>query len=108
MGSLAFLVWQATRLVMDAGDPSDSSWAISILLVAAVVLAYHLWQLRSDMRLVAAAVAGEPEEPSVAMDARTIETIEISAPSGADFRVLNAAIRSELPDGYELRVLASH
>ena len=36
---------------------------------------------------------------------RELETIQISAPAGADFRILNAAIRSELPDGYELRVL---
>ncbi len=110
MGSLAFLVWQATRLLMDTGDPSDSSWAVAILLVSAVVLAYHLWQLRSDMRLASTVGVGEEQDgplTSGSVSTRALETIEISAPAGADFRVLNAAIRSELPSGYEFRLLTT-
>ena len=38
---------------------------------------------------------------------RAVEALEISGPSGADFDVLNANIRSQLPDGYTLRVLPS-
>jgi hypothetical protein len=34
------------------------------------------------------------------------ELLEISAPAGADFKVLNAAIRTELPDGYSIRVVS--
>ncbi len=103
MGSSAFLVWQATRTLLDSGPSDDSSWAIAILTVATVVLLYHLWQLRRDARAadtiaLRAAESGETSQ-------RTVETIEIIAPPDADFRVLNAAIRSELPDGYEMRVL---
>jgi hypothetical protein len=29
----------------------------------------------------------------------------ISAPAGSDFKVLNAAIRSELPEGYVMRIV---
>ena len=103
MGSSAFLVWQATRALLDSGPADDPSWAIAILAVAIVVLLYHLWQLRRDARaadtsLVRDADAGE-------ISPHTVETIEIIAPPDADFRVLNAAIRSELPDGYEMRIL---
>ena len=46
------------------------------------------------------------EVPAEGESERAIETIEISAPAGADFKVLNAAIRTELPPGYELRVVS--
>ena len=105
MGSLAFLVWQATRLLLESGDLHDSSWALAILLVAAIVLIYHLWQLRSDLLVARVSDAMEPEPPAPDAAPRELETIHISAPPGADFRVLNAAIRSELPDGYELRII---
>ena len=108
MGSLAFLVWQATRLLLESGELHDSSWALAILAVAAVVLLYHLWELRSDLVVARTSGAGEPEmppTPPIDTASRELETILISAPAGSDFRVLNAAIRSELPDGYELRVV---
>ncbi|MFO7531445.1 MAG: DUF5671 domain-containing protein [Candidatus Limnocylindrales bacterium] len=121
MGSLAYLVWQAARSLLGTAGPSDVSWAVSILSIAAVVLLYHLWQLRSDMLIshVEPEVSPEPEGPwapqglpdpeaGLAADGPPCahETIEITAPPGSDFRVLNAAIRSELPDGYQLRVLS--
>jgi len=112
MGSLAFLVWQATRVALDSGRLEDPSWAAAILAVAVIVLVYHLWQLRADLRVAPASGAGQvvelvgPTEPMVTPATRALETIEISAPPGADFRVLNAAIRSELPDGYELRIVS--
>ena len=112
MGSLAYLIWQAARSLLDTGGTADVSWAVSILSVATLVLVYHLWQLRADLRLALV----EPErlpEPEAAPYAHELEaapyaheTIEITAPVGSDFRVLNAAIRSELPDGYQLRVLS--
>lgn len=107
MGSMAFLVWQATRVLLDSARMDDSSWALAILAVATIVLVYHLWQLRYDLLAAGAHEAAQPE-PIPAVGARDLETIEISAPAGADFRVLNAAILSELPDGYELRVVSSH
>jgi hypothetical protein len=103
MGSLAYLVWQAARSLLDTGGTADVSWAVSILSVATLVLVYHLWQLRADLRLAHVEPEGVPE-PEAAPYAH--ETIEITAPLGSDFRVLNAAIRSELPDGYQLRVLS--
>lgn len=105
MASLAYLVWQATRVLLESGEPEDPAWALSVLLVALVVLGYHLWQLRADLRLAQAAVPRAMVVPT-AVAGRALETIEISAPVGADFRILNAAIRSELPDGYELRVVS--
>lgn len=104
MGSLAFLVFGATRLLLDAGSMPDSAWPASILVVATVVLAYHLLLLRQDMRVAA---SEEPAAVETDSGERALETIEISAPAGADFKVLNAAIRTELPEGYRLRVVAS-
>ena len=45
--------------------------------------------------------------PVLVQDAtgRAVEALEISGPSGADFDVFNAIIRSQLSDGYTLRVL---
>lgn len=101
MVALAFLVYQTTRLLLGTDLVDDSSWALAVLVVAAVVLAYHLYCLRADLRVSQAA-----EVPALeTAPARAVETIEISAPAGADFKVLNAAIRTELPEGYELRVL---
>ena len=112
MGSLAYLVWQAARSMLDTGATADISWAVSILSAATLVLVYHLWQLRADLRLalVKPETLPEPEAAPYAHELEAApyahETIEITAPVGSDFRVLNAAIRSELPDGYQLRVLS--
>jgi hypothetical protein len=112
MGSLAYLVWQAARSLLDTGGTADISWAVSILSVATLVLVYHLWQLRADVRLAHLEPVGvpapeaAPSVPESEAPPYALETIEITAPSGSDFRVLNAAIRSELPDGYQLRVLS--
>ncbi len=107
MASLAYLIYQFTRLLLEAGHVEDAAWGISVLVVASVVLAYHLLALRSDLRVAAAAaeIAALSEAAAGAPD-RVVETVVIMAPAGADFRVLNAAIRSELPDGYVMRVLA--
>lgn len=103
MIALAFVVYQATRLLLGTELVDDSSWAPAVLIVSAIVLLYHLWCLRADMTIARAAEAALV--PSTAEE-RAIETIEISAPGGADFKVLNAAIRTELPEGFELRVIA--
>jgi hypothetical protein len=105
MIALAFVIYQGTRLLLDTELVDDASWAPAVLIVAIVVLVYHLYCLRADMVIargveVPAAVAPAIDGP------RAVETIEISAPAGADFKVLNAAIRTELPDGYDLRVVA--
>jgi hypothetical protein len=71
------------------------------------VLAYHLIQLRSDLRVARVVEAGERDAAATVPPSLAVETIEISAPAGADFKVLNAAILSELPDGYQLRVLSA-
>jgi hypothetical protein len=103
MGALAYLVWQGTRSLLESGAVGDTSWAFAILVVSGIVLAYHLWQLRLDLAVAHAVEAPTPPAPLEAT--RVSETIEISAPVGADFKVLNAAIRTELPDGFELRVV---
>lgn len=102
MIALAFVVYQATRLLLGTELVDDSSWAPAVLIVSAIVLLYHLWCLRADMTIARALEAAAA--PSTA-EGRVVEIIEISAPGGADFKVLNAAIRTELPEGFELRVL---
>ncbi len=96
MMALAFVIYQATRLLLGTELVDDASWALAVLIVAGIVLAYHLWCLRADM-----AVARTIEAPASG-EARAVETIEISAPAGTDFSVLNAAIRTELPEGFEI------
>jgi len=103
MIALAFVIYQGTRLLLGTELVDDASWAPAVLIVAAVVLAYHLYCLRADM--VIARGVELPREAAIEGE-RVAETIEISAPAGADFKVLNAAIRTELPEGYDLRVVS--
>jgi hypothetical protein len=103
MIALAFVIYQGTRLLLGTELVDDASWAPAVLTVAAVVLAYHLYCLRADMVIAGSVEAAQPAAPE---GERVVETIEISAPAGADFKVLNAAIRTELPEGYDLRVVA--
>jgi len=106
MASLAYLIYQFTRALLQAGSVEDAAWGISVLVVASVVLAYHLLALRSDLRVAAAAgeVAALTGLTGGTVD-RAVETVVITAPAGADFRILNAAICSELPEGYAMRIL---
>ncbi len=108
MGSLALLVFGVTRVLLDAGRIDNASWAISVLTVAATVLLYHLLQLRADNAVahLAPTLQPAPDAPSPAGAGLVFEQLEISAPAGADFKVLNAAIRTELPDGYSIRVVS--
>jgi hypothetical protein len=112
MTSAAFLVYQAMRAILETGRIDDTSWALGALPVATVVLIYHLLQLRTDMGLQRDAEAAETAETAeaaetaeTAEDGWATETIEISAPDGADFETLNAAIREGLPEGYTMRVV---
>ena len=100
MLALAFVIYQATRLLLGTELIDDASWALAVLVVAAVVLAYHLYCLRGDM-LVARTV--EPAT-GTAEPARSSETLEITAPAGADLEAFNEALRNELPAGFELRI----
>ncbi len=102
MAALAFVIYQGTRLLLDTELVDDSSWALAVLVVASIVLVYHLYCLRADM-----VIARSVEVPvtHVAEAERLTETIEISAPSGADFEAFNAAIRAELPEDFELRIV---
>jgi len=107
MGSLAYLVYQAARMLVEAGPPADVGLAGGVFAVAGVVLAYHALLLRADALLVAASQPFElgPSADVETSAGRVVETIEISAPAGSDLAALNAAIRRQLPSDYELRVL---
>ena len=102
MIALAFVIYQATRLLLGTDLIDDASWSLAVLIVASAVLAYHLYVLRSDV--LVARVTEAPVATAVEV-AQAVETIEIRGPVGADFTVLNAAIRSELPEDFELRVI---
>jgi hypothetical protein len=107
MGSLAWLIYEAMRQLLDIGAINDTSWAISLLAVASVGLAYHLLELRSDLRLSRALTpeAAEPVVLEAPEASRAREAIEISGPVDADFTQLNDVIASSLPDGFALRVI---
>lgn len=109
MGSLAYLVYQVMRMLLDAGSLGDTSWAISILAVASVVLTYHLIALRTDIRLASTAEVQEPGVPAVPGIQVTgaTEVLELSGPAGTDFETVNATIRARLPEGLSLRVVAA-
>lgn len=118
VGALGYLVYQAMRTVLEAGALTDTTWAISILLVGGAVLVGHLVALRADIHTSAAAEAAAQElagtEPPVGAGLAdtgpetvgAIETLELSGPAGADFEAINAAIRAGLPAGYRLSVLS--
>jgi len=106
MVSLAYLAYQLIRGVLDAGPVEDPAWAVSGAVVGGVVLGYHLLLLRAD----GAILAGSPGPAESAIgegepEAGVAETIEISAPAGTDLEAVNAAIRADLPEGSEMRVL---
>lgn len=116
MISLAYLVYQAVRALLEAGALEDTAWAIATFVVASVVLLYHLVTLRADMRLIAASARPTTTEsepvrlPDAAVQAAAgvaFETLELQGPAGADFEALNASIRSRLPEGYCLRVVGA-
>jgi hypothetical protein len=104
MLSLALLVYRLMQTLLDTGDTSSETWPLAGALVAAVVLAYHLWRLRLDGQLVAAAQPAAADRDD-RLESRAVETVEISAPPGHDLEALNEAIRGGLPDGVELRVV---
>ena len=97
MACLSWLVYQVIRVVVEAGQAEDSAWVFGALLVAAVVLSYHLVALRTDLAIVAATGTTSPATPTPAGGA--VEELEISGPPDADFEALNASVRSQLPEG---------
>ena len=101
---LLLLVGQ--RAMLDAGPVEQPAWAISVLAVAGTVLVYHLLQLRSDLATAASTDEVRAVEP-VAEPPMVVETIEISAPVGSPFDDVNATIRTELPAGYQMRVVST-
>ena len=106
MVSLAYLAYQLIRAVLDAGPVEDPAWAVSGVVVGGVVLGYHLLLLRADGVILAGSPA--PAESPIGeggTEAGVAETIEISAPAGTDLEAVNAAIRADLPEGSEMRVL---
>ena len=119
----AWLIYQVTRILLDAGRPDDTSWAIGVLTAAGLGLAYHLFELRADARIVHRDTSAEdvleptpspagtsvesPPVPDSSALSMPTESIEIIGPPGADWDVVNASIRERLPAGYVLRVTAT-
>lgn len=105
MGSLALLAYQVMRQLLGVEVDESNSWPVAVAIAAGAVLAYHLWRLRLDARLVAAlpATVAPTDEAEPAL--RTLETIDIRAPAGFDLEALNETIREGLPEGVEMHVL---
>lgn len=104
MLSLALFVYRLMQTLLDTGESSSETWPVAAAVVAAIVLAAHLWRLRLDALLL----AEQPSPVPVGTDQpvpRAVETIEISAPAGYGLEAVNSAIRERLPEGVEMRVL---
>ena len=104
MGSVAFIAYHVMRLLLGVEVETSSAWPIAAAIVAGVVLAYHLWRLRLDAKLVAAQPEPLPLVDGSEPAARVRETVELSAPAGTDLADLNETIREHLPEGVEIRV----
>jgi hypothetical protein len=105
MGSLALIAYQLMRLLLGVDVDESDSWPVAVAMAAGAVLAYHLWRLRLDARLVAAlpATVAPTDEAEPAL--RTLETIDIRAPAGLDLEALNETLRQGLPEGVEMHVV---
>lgn len=114
MISGAWVAYQAIRYLLDTGATEGTSLAFGFLVVALVGLAYHLFVLRADLRLVPAAHPAEVTVPRTPTGTQTapighaVEELEVSGPPGADFASVNAALRERLPEGFELRIVETH
>ena len=107
MGSLALIAYHLMRLLLGVEVGERDPWPVAVAIVAGTVLAYHLWRLRLDARLVAElpSTASPIDEAQAA--ARLRETIDISAPAGFDFEALNETIRGRLPEGVQMQVVGT-
>ncbi len=122
--SLAWLLYMAIRVALDLRpgfDVAETSGPLGVLVVAGLLLAYHLVVLRGDLAVrvepapaaaavpaeVAAAAAETPTgaEALAAPATEATEELVISGPAGADFEAVNAALRERLPAGYSMRVV---
>ena len=105
MAALAYLMYQAIRMLLDAGRTDDPAWAVSAAAVSGVVLGYHLYLLRADGTVLAAAKPLEPTTDAARSGAHVVHTIELRVTPDTDLRALDAAIREQLPEDAEMRVL---
>jgi hypothetical protein len=122
--SLAWLLYLGIRVALDLRpgfDATETSGPLGVLVIAGLLLAYHLYVLRGDLAVRAEpvpAAAGAPAAVAVAvgempagaeaMAAAAVEATEelvISGPPGADFDAVNATLRERLPAGFSMRVV---
>ncbi|MEX1294925.1 MAG: DUF5671 domain-containing protein [Candidatus Limnocylindrales bacterium] len=105
MAALAYLTYQAIRMLLDAGPTDDPAWAVSTAAVAGVVLGYHLYLLRADGAALAAAGPLEPTTDVAHGGERVIHTVELHVAPDTDLEALDVGIRGLLPADAELRVV---
>jgi hypothetical protein len=102
--ALAFLIYQGLRVVLGIGfvEGWELSQPFVIVVVGAIGLLYHLWVLRGDLAIRAAA---EPEAAAVAEGAPVVEELELQGPAGSDVEAVNRVLREHLPSGWTMRVV---
>lgn len=99
------LVGAAVGASLTGNAVSELSTPIGAFIMAAIVLAYHGLQLRSDQAIrpiVSAGPTTAAPTPVVDASARVRRTLELVGPEGADLDAALAAARAALPDEIEL------
>lgn len=96
LGGLSVVVYRILSALLDVtgrGDfVSDIAGPAGITLIALAILAYHGLSLRADL-------AARPDAGPRAETQRLV----LSGPSGADLDPVVAALREQLPEGFDLR-----
>ncbi len=104
--TLSIILYQGLQIVLNVrsaeGVASEVGDMIGIVLIAGLILAYHVSILRHDLRAEALGVAiAEPEV--LAPAPRVSMTLTLVGPETGDFRAAVAEIRRHLPGDFELR-----
>lgn len=118
LGSLAIVLYRLVGYLLGAGlggnAVSELSTPLGVLAIAALVVAYHGLQLRSDGELrparvasadalAAAAITPEPAtEPATADATGAGIALQLRGPAGADLGATLAMLRGVLPEGQTL------
>lgn len=99
------LVGTAVGASLTGNAVSELSTPVGAFIMAAIVLAYHVLQLRSDQTIRPIVPAGPSTvapTPVVDASARVRRPLELVGPEGADLDAALAAARAALPDEIEL------
>ncbi len=103
--ALSIILYQGLQILLGVrsteGVASEVGDLIGIVLVAGMLLAYHISILVGDLRHEEPAVVTADEGGAIPIP-RASMTLTLTGPETGDFRATVAEIRRHLPDGFEL------